>query len=96
MDQAKVSFVVNSFYFCDPDGMSDYVASQEALPVDERMPQMKKLTFSHIICRNAHYTGVCIYGLLEQKVEEVVLKNVHLEGAEKELEWEGVDEIITR
>lgn len=135
MDQVKAPFVVNSFYFCDPDGMSDYVASQEALPVDERTPQMKKLTFSHIICRNAHYTGVCIYGLPEQKVEEVVmnevhisyapdakegiaammrectptcrqgilarnvkrlvLKNVHLEGAEKELEWEGMDEIIT-
>lgn len=135
MDQVKAPFVVNSFYFCDPDGRSDYVASQEALPVDDRTPQIKKLMFSHIICRNAHYTGACIYGLPEQKVEEVVmnevyifyapdakegiaammrectptcrqgilarnikrlvLKEVHLEGAKKELEWEGVDEIIT-
>lgn len=136
MDQVKSPFVVNCFYYCDPDGKSDYVASQEALAVDERTPKIRRLTFSNIVCRNAHHTGVCIYGLPEQKVEEVVmnhvrisyaphakegiaammreckptcrqgifvknaarlvLNNVHLEGAEKELEWEGVDEIITR
>lgn len=136
MDQVKSPFVVNCFYYCDPDGKSDYVASQEALPVDERTPKIRRLTFSNIVCRNAHHTGVCIYGLPEQKVEEVamnhvqisyapdakegiaammreckpscrqgifvknvkrlVLNGVRIEGAESELEWESVDEMIVR
>lgn len=76
MERVKSPFVVNCFYFCDPDGMSDYVASQKPLPLDERTPQIKKLRFSNIVCCDAHYTGVCIYGLPEQKVEEVEMDTV--------------------
>ena len=38
----------------------------------------------------------CRQGIFVKNVERLVLSDVHLEGAEKELEWEGVDEIITR
>ena len=38
MDEVLTPFVVNSFYFCDKDGKTDYVQSREALPVDDRTP----------------------------------------------------------
>ena len=76
MKGVKSPFVVNCFYYCDPDGKSDYVGSQEALPVDERTPKIRRLVFSNISCEDAHHTGICIYGLPEEKVESVVMKNV--------------------
>lgn len=78
MEQVKAPFVVNCFYYCDPDGTSDYVAAQTPLPVDERTPVIRRLSFSHVECRDAHYAGICIYGLPEQKVEEVALNHVHI------------------
>lgn len=76
MKGVKSPFVVNCFYFCDPDGRTDYVAAQEALPVDERTPEIRHLEFSDIVCEDAHHTGICIYGLPEKKVESVVMRNI--------------------
>ncbi|MFR3728044.1 glycoside hydrolase family 28 protein [Lacrimispora sp.] len=76
MDGVKSPFVVNCFYYCDPDGKSDYVACQEALPADERTPEIRSLSFSEITCKNAHHTGICIYGLPEKKIQSVVMKDI--------------------
>lgn len=83
MDHVKSPFVVNCFYFCDPDGRSDYVASQCYLPPDERTPVIRRLQFTNIICKNAHHTGVCIYGLPEQKVGSVRMKDVRISFSEE-------------
>ena len=45
MDQVMTPLVINCFYFCDPDGHIEYVRSKEALPVDERTPQIRSLVF---------------------------------------------------
>ncbi|BCJ92569.1 polygalacturonase [Anaerocolumna cellulosilytica] len=78
MDEVKSPFVVNCFYFCDPDGRTEYVGTQEKLPVDERTPSVKSLHFKNIVCKNAHHTGVCIYGLPEQKIESIVMENIDI------------------
>ena len=78
MKGVKSPFVVNCFYYCDPDGKSDYVATQEPLPVDERTPWIRRLKFSNITCEDAHHTGICIYGLPEKKVESVEMKNISI------------------
>lgn len=78
MEQVKVPFVVNSFYYCDPDGKSDYVGSMEALPIDERTPVVKELIFKNIICKDCHYAGAYIYGLPERKIESVVMHKVKI------------------
>ncbi len=84
MDGVKAPFVVNSYYFCDPDGHSEYVQSRKALPVDERTPRLDSmvLTFQDIVCRNTHFCGAYIYGLPEQKIAEIVFDNVDISYAE--------------
>ncbi len=39
MRGVKAPFVINMFYFCDPDGHSPYVQCREAMPVDEYTPR---------------------------------------------------------
>lgn len=82
MNGVKAPFVVNSFYFCDPDGHSEYVQTREALPVDERTPRIGAMRFERIVCRNAHYCGAYIYGLPEQKISGVVFDTVEISYAE--------------
>ncbi len=78
MDGVMTPIVVNSFYFCDPDGKSPYVASKEKLPVDERTPLIKKMTFRNIKAVNCHVAAAYIYGLPEQKIEQLVFENVEI------------------
>ena len=40
MDNVMTPFVVNSFYFCDPDGKTEYVGTKKPLPVDRRTPSI--------------------------------------------------------
>ena len=54
MDHVMTPFVVNSFYFCDPDGKTEYVQSRQWLPVDERTPNIKRLAFEDIDAENCH------------------------------------------
>ena len=78
LEGVKAPFVVNSFYFCDPDGRTEYVGTKEALPVDERTPKIESIEFRNIVCRNAHYCGAYIYGLPEQKIERLAFDNVSI------------------
>lgn len=76
MNHVMTPFVVNSFYFCDPDGKTEYVQSRERIPVDERTPHIKRLVFEDIDARNCHVAAAYFDGLPEQKIEEIVMKNV--------------------
>lgn len=79
MDGVLTPFVVNSFYWCcDPDGHSTYVSTKEALPVDERTPRIRDLTFRNIEARNCHAAATFIYGLPEAKIESVTMENVDI------------------
>ncbi len=82
MDNVMTPFVVNSFYFCDPDGKTEYVGSKNPLPVDDRTPRIDRLTFKNIECHNCHVAGAYIYGLPEQKIAEVTMENVNIDYAE--------------
>lgn len=76
MDNVMTPFVVNSFYFCDPDGKTEYVASKEPLPVDDRTPSINRLLFKNINAKNCHVAGAYIYGLPEQKIGRVTFENI--------------------
>ena len=78
MDNVMTSFVINSFYYCDPDGHTEYVRTKEELPVDERTPEIKTLEFRNIKATNCHVAAAFMYGLPEQKIEKVVFDNVDI------------------
>lgn len=78
MQQVLTPFVANSFYFCDPDGRSDYVQCVEALPVDDRTPKIGTLSFSDIRCEEAHVAAGYFAGLPESKIDQVSLKNIQV------------------
>ncbi|MFR9067631.1 MAG: glycoside hydrolase family 28 protein, partial [Faecalibacterium prausnitzii] len=47
------TFVINMFYFCDPDGHGPYVQCREPMPVDEYTPKLGSLTMENIVATSA-------------------------------------------
>lgn len=82
LDHVMTPLVVNCFYFCDPDGKTEYVQSREAWPVDERTPEIRKMVFENMDCTNCHVAAAYFDGLPEQKIEEIVMKNISVSYAE--------------
>lgn len=75
MDNVMTPFAANAFYFCDPDGKTEYVQSREAFPVDERTPALKHFLFENIRAENCHVAAIFFEGLPEQKIEKIEMKN---------------------
>ncbi|OZG67491.1 glycoside hydrolase family 28 protein [Bifidobacterium eulemuris] len=78
MDEVKVPFVVNSFYYCDADGTSDYVQNRGPLPVDDGTPNVASLSFRNIEATNCHAAAAYITGLPESKIGRVAFHHVHV------------------
>lgn len=78
MDGVLAPFVINMFYFCDPDGKSDYVQSHDPLPVDERTPRLGSLELEDIQATDAQFAGCWFSGLPEQPIEQVRMRDVHI------------------
>lgn len=76
MDHVLTPFVVNSFYFCDPDGKTDYVQSRHALEVDDRTPSIGHLVFRNINAVDTEYAAGYYLGLPESPIEEILMENV--------------------
>lgn len=68
--------VINMYYFCDPDGHTEYVWSREKRPVGDDTPYMGKFVFKDIECTDCECMCAYFDGLVEQPVKEVVLENV--------------------
>lgn len=82
MDHVMTPIVMNSFYFCDADGHSEYVQSKEAYPVDDRTPYLGDFVFKNLQADNCHAAASYMYGLPEQKIGSVVFENAHFHFAE--------------
>ncbi len=82
MDHVMTPIVINCFYFCDPDGHSEYVQSKDIYPVDNRTPYIGELTFKNIECKNCHAAAAYMYGLPEQKIKKVTFDKVSINYAE--------------
>lgn len=76
MDQVMTPFTANAFYFCDPDGRTEFVQSREAYPVDDGTPSIRRLCFENIKAENCHVAASYFDGLPEQKIEEIKMRNV--------------------
>ncbi len=77
MDDVLTPLVINMFYFCDPDGHTEYVYSKEKLPVDERTPYLGEFEFKNIDCKNVNVAAGTFYGLPEQPIKSINIENVN-------------------
>lgn len=82
MEDVMTPFVANSFYFCDPDGHTEYVRTKEVLPVDDRTPYIKSLYFRNIECKNCHVAVAFFYGFPEKKIDCIEMTNIKADFSE--------------
>lgn len=82
MEQVMTPFTANAFYFCDPDGRTEFVQSREQYPVDDKTPEIKRLCFENITAKDCHVAASYFDGLPERKIEQIVMRNVKVSFAE--------------
>ncbi len=75
MDGVKMPLIINSMYFCDPDGRSEWVQSREKKPVDDTTPRIGSIRFEQVTATDCQACAGYVLGLPEQPVEEVSLKH---------------------
>ncbi len=78
MDRVHMPITVNMFYFCDPDGHSDYVQNQSEFPVDYRTPRIGSITAKDVVCTGVDASFVCAMGLPESRIEKIELDNCRI------------------
>ena len=77
MDNVITPLVINMYYFCDPDGQTEYVWSRDPkTPVDDGTPYLGNFTFRDIECTDCECMAGYFDGLVEQPINEVVIENV--------------------
>ena len=76
MDNVMVPLVINMYYFCDPDGKTEYVWSKEKLPVDDGTPYLGAFTFRDIQCTDCEWSAGYFYGLPEMPVGSITIENM--------------------
>lgn len=79
MKGVHMPFTVNMFYFCDPDGHSDYVQDQEPAPVDELTPAIGTIAGRDIDCKGVSASILCSVGLPESPVGRLEFENIRAE-----------------
>ncbi len=76
MNEVLTPLVINMYYFCDPDGHSEYVYSKEKLPVDDRTPYLGDFIFRNIDCTDVNVAAGTFYGLPEAPIKSISIENV--------------------
>jgi polygalacturonase len=76
MKNVHMPITVNMFYYCDPDGHTDYVQNTDPMPVNEMTPKIGTLTVRNTVCSGVDSAFLCAYGLPEMPIEKIVLENV--------------------
>ena len=82
MKDVLTPFVMNMYYFCDPDGKTPYVWSREKMPVDEWTPCLGSFRFETIDCEGCQVSAGAFYGLPEQAIKEITMKDVVIKFAQ--------------
>lgn len=76
MENVITPLVINMYYFCDPDGHTEYVWKREGVPVDDRTPYLGEFVFKDIECVDCECMAGYFDGLVEQPIKKIVIENV--------------------
>ena len=76
MRDVSMPFTLNMFYFCDPDGHTQYVQNPAALPVDDRTPKIGTVFLRNITCDGISAVVLAAAGLPESPIGEIRMEHV--------------------
>ncbi|WP_105434972.1 glycoside hydrolase family 28 protein [Neorhizobium tomejilense] len=75
MEDVATPVAVNSFYFCDADGRSDYVQSRSPLPVSLETPSISSISVENVTVTGARTAAAVFYGLPEAAIRDIAFEN---------------------
>ena len=78
MEDVATPVAVNSFYFCDADGHSDYVQSRAPLPVSTETPNIQSISVENVTVKGARTAAAVFYGLPEAAIHDIAFENYHV------------------
>ncbi len=79
MNGVHMPFTINMFYFCDPDGHSDYVQNQNPAIVDDMTPYIGTIIGKGITCKGADACMLCAVGLPESMIGRLEFTDIRAE-----------------
>ena len=71
MEDVATPVAINSFYFCDSDGRSDYVQSRDALAISDETPSISGITIRNVSITGAKTAAAVFFGLPEAMIDGV-------------------------
>lgn len=77
MNHVGTAFVINSFYWADADGKTDYVGSRAPQPVSDLTPWLGGFKLTHIRCENVRNAAVYLLGLPEQPIDGIEIDDFY-------------------
>src|SRR6185295_16638768 len=75
MDRVGTPFVINSFYWCDPDGKEFWIGDRNARPVDDGTPTLRNISLKDVVCTNTSHSAGFVLGLPERPVANIRIEN---------------------
>lgn len=71
MEGVGTAFVVNCFYWCDPDGKEAWVGDRRPRVVDALTPSIRNLQLDDVDCIDTRHSAIHLLGLPELPIENV-------------------------
>ena len=78
MDGVLCPFTVNPFYFCGPDGKDPQVSDRGVHDVTEATPSIRRIHISNVSARNVDACAGFLFGLPEQPLAELTIRDVSI------------------
>lgn len=77
MENVITPIVINMYYYCDPDGHSEYVWSRNRhMPIDDGTPRIGSFKFKDLECTDCECMAGYFDGLSELPIKKIELENV--------------------
>ena len=76
MENVLTPLVINMYYYCDPDGKTEYVQSREKQAVDDGTPYLGAFSFHDIECVDAEWAAGYFFGLPEMPIKSIDIENM--------------------
>lgn len=75
MNEVRHCFVINMFYYCDPDGHSPEVQDKNLVPVSDETPQIRNIILKNVIAKEIPGSAVFIYSLPESPARKILIED---------------------